>query len=248
MKYVRYRWNGTVYHGMLDGETVHELGGCYLAGAEKTGNARPLADVTLLAPVEPPKILAVARNYGSHLGDAQKPEKPELFYKPVTSLIGPDEAIVIPPGAGNVHYEAELVIVVGKEAKNVSVEDAGDCVFGVSCGNDVSERDWQVNDIQWWRAKGSDTFAPLGPCVARGLDYNDIQLTLRLNGEVKQQQRTNDMFYNVEEIVSFASRFVTLTPGDLIYTGTPGTTSAMKPGDVVEVELEGVGVLRNTVE
>lgn len=178
------------------------------------------------------------------------PEKfqiPQPFFKSPSCLIATGEEIVIPEGTAEVHYEAELVIVIGKRAKNVSEDQALDYVLGVTCGNDVSARDWQKNDVQWWRAKGSDTFGPVGPYIVSGVNYDDLLLQLRLNGEVKQEQRTSDFIQSVPEMVSFVSRHITLHPGDLIFTGTPGKTSAIKPGDVVEVELEGVGVLKNGV-
>jgi len=173
---------------------------------------------------------------------------PQPFFKSPSCLIPTGASIVIPPGTGDVHYEAELVIVMGKRAKNVSASRALDYVLGVTCGNDVSARDWQKADVQWWRAKGSDTFGPVGPFIASGIDYDDLLLTLRHNGQVKQQERTSDLIQNVPQTVSFISRHLTLNPGDLIFTGTPGKTTAIRPGDVVEVEMEGVGVLRNHVE
>ena len=139
------------------------------------------------------------------------------------------------------------VIVMGKEASMVPVEDAASYVFGVTAGNDISERDWQRDDLQWFRAKGSDTFGPVGPVLVRGLDHNDLLLETRVNGELRQSERTRDLLFSVEEIVGYVSRYVTLYPGDIIFTGTPGSTRAMEPGDVVEVELEGVGILRNRV-
>jgi 2-keto-4-pentenoate hydratase/2-oxohepta-3-ene-1,7-dioic acid hydratase in catechol pathway len=140
-----------------------------------------------------------------------------------------------------------MVLVIGKRAKNVPKEKALDFVFGVTCGNDISARDWQKGDVQWWRAKGCDTFGPCGPFIVSGIDYDDLLVTLRHNGEIKQQQGTRDLIHNVAAMVSFISRYVTLMPGDLIYTGTPGTTGPIKPGDVCEVEVEGVGVLKNKV-
>jgi 2-keto-4-pentenoate hydratase/2-oxohepta-3-ene-1,7-dioic acid hydratase in catechol pathway len=162
------------------------------------------------------------------------------------------EHIVIPKDSpGPVHFEAELVVVIGKTTRKVSKEEALDHVFGVTCGNDVSERYWQNDpenkDVQWWRAKGADTFGPVGPYIATGLNPDDLLMTLRLNGEVMQQERTDHLIHDVATMVSYISRYVTLQPGDLIFTGTPGETSAIEPGDVVEVELEGVGVLRNPV-
>jgi 2-keto-4-pentenoate hydratase/2-oxohepta-3-ene-1,7-dioic acid hydratase in catechol pathway len=162
-----------------------------------------------------------------------------------TSIVGPGADIVYPEGASNVHFEGELVVVIGRRAKDVPAASAAEYIFGVTAGNDVSERGWQKADLQWFRAKASDTFGPLGPAIVKGLNYNDLLLQTRLNGEVVQSQRTKDLIFDVHEIVSYVSRFVTLEPGDVIYTGTPGTTKAMKPGDVVEVEIEGVGVLRN---
>lgn len=178
------------------------------------------------------------------------PEKfqiPQPFFKSPSCLVADGENIVIPKDAGVVHYEAELVVVIGKKAKNVSKRDALDYVFGVTCGNDVSARVWQKGDVQWWRAKGSDTFGPCGPYIATGLDYDNLLLQLRLNGEVKQKERTSLLIHDIASTVSFLSQHITLYPGDLIFTGTPGKTSEIKPGDVVEVELEGVGVLRNRV-
>ncbi|MGH9721714.1 MAG: fumarylacetoacetate hydrolase family protein, partial [Bryobacteraceae bacterium] len=175
---------------------------------------------------------------------------PEMFYKPITCLQHPGEAIVIPKDATNVHYEGELVLVIGKRASRISKEEARNVIFGVSCGNDVSEREWQnggKKDLQWWRAKGADTFGPLGPCVAVGLNYSNLLLQTRLNGQVVQKQNTSDLLFGPLEIVSFVSHFVTLTPGDLIYTGTPGATKKMSPGDMVEVDIEGIGVLKNKV-
>jgi 2-keto-4-pentenoate hydratase/2-oxohepta-3-ene-1,7-dioic acid hydratase in catechol pathway len=192
----------------------------------------------------------VGRNYRSHLGDRPAPDRPEIFYKPISSLQDPEEDIVIPPDATNVHYEGELVLVIGQRTKDATPARAREAIFGVTCGNDVSEREWQSGagkDLQWWRAKGCDTFAPCGPALVTGLDYDKLLLQTRLNGEVVQKQYTSDLLFDSVTVVSYVSRFVTLMPGDLVYTGTPGKTQKLKPGDVVEVELEGVGVLRNAV-
>jgi 2-keto-4-pentenoate hydratase/2-oxohepta-3-ene-1,7-dioic acid hydratase in catechol pathway len=172
---------------------------------------------------------------------------PQVFFKTPSCLIADGEPIVIPPGTSDVHYEAELVIVIGREARQVSEAQAGECILGVTCGNDVSARDWQKGDVQWWRAKGSDTFGPTGPMIVSGLNYDDLLLRLKLNGEVKQEERTSQLIHSVPKLVSFISQYVTLHPGDLIFTGTSGRTSAIKPGDRVEVELEGVGTLSNPV-
>jgi 2-keto-4-pentenoate hydratase/2-oxohepta-3-ene-1,7-dioic acid hydratase in catechol pathway len=239
-KYVRCQIDSTIAYGILDGATIREITGGLFGAREETGVTHPVGGVKLLYPCVPSKILAVGRNYKSHLGDRQAPERPEMFYKPVSALQHPGGPIVIPPDAANVHFEGELVIVVGPAGS----------IFGVTCGNDVSERDWQNGphkDLQWWRAKGADTFAPLGPAIVTGLDYGNLMLETRLNGEVVQKQSTADLTFDCAAIVNWVSRWVTLVPGDVIYTGTPGSTRAMHPGDIVEVEIEGIGVLRNPV-
>ncbi len=172
---------------------------------------------------------------------------PQPFFKSPSSLVADGGEIVLPKDAGEVHFEAEMVVVIGKTAKDVSKQSALDYVLGVTCGNDISARVWQKGDVQWWRAKASDTFGPCGPVILAGANYDDLEMTLRLNGEVKQQENTSQLIHNVAATVSFISQHVTLQPGDLIFTGTPGETSAIKAGDVLEVEIEGVGVLRNKV-
>jgi len=248
-RYVRYSAAGATSYGMLEDGIIHQLHGDLFAGAEPTGKTVNLSDVKLLAPCEPPKVVAVGRNYKSHIADRglEPPKVPGLFWKPNSCVVGTEENILIPEGAHNVHYEAELVLVIGKKGKNIPANEAANHIFGISAGNDVSERDWQKNDLQWFRAKGSDTFGVLGPCIVQGLNYNDLLVQSRLNGEVVQSQRTRDLIFPVDTVVNYVSRFVTLVPGDIIYTGTPGTTKAMKPGDMIEVEVEGVGVLRNRV-
>ncbi|HLY18961.1 MAG TPA: fumarylacetoacetate hydrolase family protein, partial [Bryobacteraceae bacterium] len=172
-KYVRYRIASTVAYGVLEGATIREIRGDLFGSLEETGVTHPLREVKLRYPCEPSKILAVGRNYKSHVGDRQAPERPEMFFKPVSALQHPEDPIVIPPDASNVHFEGELVIVIGKNAS----------IFGLTCGNDVSERDWQHGphkDLQWWRAKGADTFAPLGPAIVTGLDSANLLLETRL--------------------------------------------------------------------
>ena len=249
-QFIRYRHNSTTAYGILDGETVHEIRGDLFGDHKTTGKSHRRADVKLLYPCEPPKILAVGLNYRSHVGDRKIPERPEIFYKPVTALQHPEEAIVIPPTAKNVHYEGEMVLVIGKRVRRASKDEARGAIFGVTCGNDVSERDWQGGpdkDLQWWRAKGADTFAPLGPAIVSGLDYGNLLLQTRLNGNVVQKQYTSDLIFDGAAIVSWISQYVTLTPGDVIYTGTPGHTSRMNEGDVVEVDIQDIGVLRNRI-
>lgn len=247
VKYVRYSHAGRVTYGILDGDRVRELSGDLFSNPRPTGATARVGDVKLLAPVQPSKVIAVGLNYKSHLGDRPTAAYPGLFAKYPTSIIATGEEIVLPPDAKNAHYEGELVVVIGRKASRVAKEEAKSYVFGVTAGNDVSERDWQRTDLQWLRAKGSDTFGPLGPVIVTGLNYDDLLLQTRLNGEVVQSQRTRDLIFDVATIVSYVSQYVTLLPGDVIYTGTPGTTRRMKAGDSVEVEVEGVGVLRNPV-
>ena len=246
-KYVRYAYEGRDSYGILDGEIIRELDGDLFASPRPTGRNVRLTEVRLLIPCEPSKVIAVGLNYRSHIGNSPVSEYPGLFAKYPTSLIAHEEEIVIPADSENLHYEGELVIVIGKKAQNVSIADAPDYIFGVTAGNDVSERNWQRNDLQWLRAKASDTFGPIGPAIVSGLNYNDLLVQTRLNGEVVQSESSKDLIFDVDEIVSYVSRYFTLMPGDVIFTGTPGSTKAMKPGDIVEIEVEGVGVLRNRV-
>ncbi|MBK9170940.1 MAG: fumarylacetoacetate hydrolase family protein [Bryobacterales bacterium] len=250
VRYVRFRKGSTESYGILDGETVREIRGGLFGARTATNTRHKLGDVKLLYPVVAPKVFAVGLNYRSHLGTRTPPTRPEMFYKPTTCLQHPGDPIVIPRESKNLHYEGEFVLVIGKRASKLSEAAARDAIFGVSCGNDVSERDWQNGsdkDLQWWRAKGADTFGPLGPCVVTGLDYSNLKLQTRLNGKVVQEQTTADLLFGPARIVSFISQYVTLEQGDLIYTGTPGSTAKMSPGDTVEIEIEGIGILRNPV-
>jgi 2-keto-4-pentenoate hydratase/2-oxohepta-3-ene-1,7-dioic acid hydratase in catechol pathway len=248
--WARFENNGRRYYGMVVNGTVEEVQGGLFDDPLPSGHRFPLDEVKLLVPCEPPKIIAVGQNYTSHLGERKTPSKPEMFYKPITSLQDPDGPIVLPDDAEDVHFEGELVVVMGRTIRNASREEAAAAVFGITCGNDVSDRNWQRGpgkDTQWWRAKGCDTFSPLGPVIVTGLDYSDLLLRTIVNGEVLQQQRTSDLIFDVPTVLSFISRYVTLAQGDVVYTGTPGNTRRMAPGDVVEVDIEGIGTLRNPV-
>jgi 2-keto-4-pentenoate hydratase/2-oxohepta-3-ene-1,7-dioic acid hydratase in catechol pathway len=247
-RYARFEVNGTVAYGLVEGNRVRQIDGDPFGRWRPTDKTHPLSEVKLLVPTVPTKVLACAGNYKSHLGDAPAHPYPEMFFKVPSCLIACGEPVVIPPGTKDVHYEAEMVIVIGRRAKNVPEDRALDYVLGVTCGNDISARDWQAGDVQWWRAKGSDTFGPCGPWIVSGIDYDDLLLQLRQNGQVRQKERTSNMEHGVAAVVRWASRHVTLEPGDLIFTGTPGKTSPIEPGDVLEVELEGVGILRNPVQ
>jgi 2-keto-4-pentenoate hydratase/2-oxohepta-3-ene-1,7-dioic acid hydratase in catechol pathway len=246
-RYIRYESQGRASYGILDGDTVRELSGAPWAGGKATGRTVQFKSVKLLPPAEPTKVIAAGLNYKSHIGQQKPAPYVGLFAKFPTSIVGHDADIIYPADATDLHFEGELVVVIGKKASKVSKEDALSYVFGATVGNDVSERAWQKQDLQWFRAKASDTFGPLGPWIVTGVNYQDALLETRVNGKTLQSQRTKDLIFDIPTIVSYVSQYITMLPGDVIYTGTPGTTSAMKPGDVVEVEIEGIGLLRNRV-
>jgi 2-keto-4-pentenoate hydratase/2-oxohepta-3-ene-1,7-dioic acid hydratase in catechol pathway len=246
-RYVKYEAGGRTAWGLLEGDTIRELQGNVFDGAKPSGRTLKLSDVRLLAPAEARKVIAAGLNYRSHIGEQSPAKYVGLFAKMPTSLVGHNASIVYPADATTLHYEAEVCLVIGKRAKNISEAQVKDHVFGVAPCNDVSERAWQKADLQWFRAKGSDTFGPMGPALVRGADYNKLGLIGRHNGKVVQESSTDMLIFPIDTIVSYVSRYVTLEPGDVIFTGTPGTTQAMKPGDTYEVEIKGIGVLRNTV-
>ncbi|GLR72660.1 hypothetical protein GCM10007852_35680 [Agaribacter marinus] len=245
--YIRYQTDGKVSYGILEGETIHELNGDIFGSHRRTGKKVPIEKVSILPPTDAQKVIAVGHNFQSHIEGMPTPKEPVLFAKLLTSLIGHDSEVRYFSDTTDLHFEGEMVLVIGKTASNVSLENASNYIFAVAPGNDISERHWQQNDVQWFRGKSSDTFGPVGPVMVRGADYNNLLVQTRVNGKVMQSQSTKDMIFSPEQIVSYVSRYVTLEPGDLIFSGTPGKTSAMLPGDVVEIELEGVGVLRNTI-
>jgi 2-keto-4-pentenoate hydratase/2-oxohepta-3-ene-1,7-dioic acid hydratase in catechol pathway len=247
MKYVRYRYRGKVSYGVLDGNDVREVRGGLFEDRAETGSSVNLDSIELLSPCEPSKILAVGLNYKSHLENRAAPERPEIFFKPSSALLEDGGKIRIPRGAQDVHYEGELVAVIGKKARGVSPSEAATRIFGFTCGNDISERYWQKNDLQWWRAKGCDTFAPLGPVIAAGFDWTKGRIETRINGTVVQSGQFSELLFDPHQIVSYASQHLTLLPGDIIYTGTPGHTRKLNDGDRVEVEIPGIGILKNTV-
>lgn len=251
MKYIRYRYQGKTSYGVLDGNIVKEIRGDLFGDRTETGFSVNLDSTELLWPCEPTKILAVGLNYRSHLDshapDRPAPEEPAIFIKPPSALLESGGEIKLPASSRIVHYEGELVAVIGKKTRHATASEAEECILGYTCGNDVSERIWQKNDLQWWRAKGCDTFAPLGPAIAAGFDWRQGRIQTRLNGSVVQSGDFSELLFDPPEIVSFASRYVTLYPGDVIYTGTPGSTDMLKPGDSVEVVIPGIGILHNTV-
>ncbi len=251
MRVARFRHRDAIRFGIVDDDDLVVLAGDPLyAGLDTTGERVPLAEAALLAPVIPrSKVVCVGKNYREHAaemgGDA--PAEPLLFLKPNTSVIGPGDAIVRPPQSERVDVEGELAAVIGRVAKNVPAERAADYVFGYTVANDVTARDLQRADGQWTRAKGFDTFCPLGPAIQTEFDAATARLQTRVNGQVRQDAPLSDMIHPVARIVAYASAVFTLLPGDVILTGTPAGVGPVQAGDVVEVEITGIGILRNGV-
>ncbi len=249
VKYVKYDSAGRTAWGILENDTtIRELTGSPLSTkATPTARRVNVADVRFLAPAEPTKVIAAGLNYRSHIGEASPAKYVGLFAKFPSTLTGHGADIIYPADATTVHYEAEICIVMGKKAQNITEAQVKDHIFGVTACNDVSERGWQKADLQWLRAKAADTFGPMGPALVTNVDYNKLKLIGRLNGKIVQETTTDLLIFSIDNIVSYTSRYITLEPGDVIFTGTPGTTQAMKPGDTFEVEIPGVTLLRNTV-
>jgi 2-keto-4-pentenoate hydratase/2-oxohepta-3-ene-1,7-dioic acid hydratase in catechol pathway len=254
MKIVRYREGGTAEgkYGLLEGETVFAASGDPFAGMLEKGE--PVGDrssVTLLPPVQPGKIVCVGLNYAAHVTETdasrEVPDEPVLFMKPPSALIGPGESIVIANADHRTDHEAELVMVIGRTARDVAEVDAPSVVLGYTAGNDVSDRDLQKKDGQWVRAKGYDTYCPIGPCIETELDVADARVESRLNGQDRQSQTTASMIFPPMRLISFISGVMTLNPGDIIMTGTPEGVGPMMAGDTIEIEIGGVGVLTNPV-
>lgn len=264
MKIARFRSDNGIAYGILDQsedgstlELIELAADPIVSGFDTTGRRIPASDVTLLAPVIPSsKIVCVGKNYLDHVeemrdvtggGRAEPPAEPLLFLKPNTSVIGPDDDIVLPSISERVEHEGELAVIIGQIAKDVPVERALDVVFGYTCANDVTARDLQVRDGQWSRAKGFDTFCPLGPVIETELDISDAVLETRVNGEVRQRTTTALLIHSIAAIIAHASQAFTLLPGDVILTGTPAGVGPLVSGDTVEVDVVGIGVLRNRV-
>ncbi|GAB3599673.1 fumarylacetoacetate hydrolase family protein [Microbacterium tumbae] len=251
MKIARFSHNESIHYGILDeSELVVLAGDPMYTGYETTGERVPLADAVLLAPVIPrSKVVCVGKNYHDHAKEmgGEAPEEPLLFLKPNTSVIGPGDAIVRPAISQQTDYEGELAVVIGRVGKHVSAASALDYVFGYTVANDVTARDLQRKDGQWTRGKGFDTFCPLGPVIETDLDTSTATIETRVNGEVRQQAPLTDMIHSVAAIIEYASAVFTLLPGDVILTGTPAGVGPFLAGDTVEVEVSGLGILRNTV-
>lgn len=259
MRIVRFQKEGGVFYGVLEGEEIRVIEGDVFDEFVIGEKIVSRGEVKLLAPVAPPNIIAIGLNYKKHADESGQsyPDKPLIFLKATSSVIGPEDTIVLPEMAPDeVDYEAELVIVIGKKAKNVEITEVDNCILGYTCGNDVTARDCQQRlDKQWARGKSFDTFCPLGPWIETGLAHPEqCRISSRLNGEVMQDSNTSDLIFGVRELVSYCSKNFTLLPGTIIMTGTPeGVGFPRKPpvflkqGDIIEVEIDGIGVLKNRV-
>jgi 2-keto-4-pentenoate hydratase/2-oxohepta-3-ene-1,7-dioic acid hydratase in catechol pathway len=257
VRIVRFASPQGMSFGVLDGDgQVAQIEGHPFGRISFTGSRYAQADVRLLSPILPSKVVCVGKNYAAHIaemntGDA--PKEPLLFLKPSTAVIGPGDAIRIPAGSTNVHHEAELAVVIGaRGARNVTPEQAGASIFGYTIGNDVTERDMQKGDGQWTRAKGFDSFCPIGPWIetdlgALGLDPADLEVTCDVDGERRQQGRTSQLIFDVPTLISYISQVMTLLPGDVVLTGTPSGVGPIRPGQKVDVSIEGLGTLTNGV-
>jgi 2-keto-4-pentenoate hydratase/2-oxohepta-3-ene-1,7-dioic acid hydratase in catechol pathway len=250
MRIIRFERGGQVVYGCAEGQQAYILDGSPFDNPKRGESAGPMSGIRLLAPCEPTKIVAVGLNYRSHALEMghDLPAEPMLFLKPSTSVVGPQADVVYPEMSKRVDYEAELAVVIGRRTRMVATADAQSHILGYTCGNDVTARDLQKKDGQWTRSKGFDTFCPLGPWIVTDLeDPNQVNLVCRVNGEIKQSGNTNDLVFNAFELVSFISRIMTLEPGDVVMTGTPAGIAPVFRGDVMEIEVEGIGTLKNGV-
>lgn len=251
MKIARFSHSGAINYGILDDDDLVVLDGDPMySGFGTTGERVPLADATLLAPVIPrSKVVAVGKNYHDHAQEmgGEAPENPLLFLKPNTSVIGPHDHIVRPPQSQQVDFEGELGVVIGSVAKNVRAEDAASVIYGYTIANDVTARDLQRSDGQWARAKGFDTFCPLGPVIETEFAHDTAVIETRVNGETRQKAPLTDMIHSVASIIEYASAVFTLLPGDVILTGTPAGVGPIVAGDTVEIDVTGIGTLSNPV-
>jgi 2-keto-4-pentenoate hydratase/2-oxohepta-3-ene-1,7-dioic acid hydratase in catechol pathway len=250
MKIVRVLIEGDeIAYGAVEPEGIRIHRGSPFVAWEPTETVVPFGEARLLAPVLPTKVVGVGRNYADHAAELSNPlpEEPLIFVKPATAVVGPGQPIVLPPDSSTVHHEAELAVVVGTVSRNVAAEDVSAHVLGYTAANDVTARDLQRKDGIFGRAKGFDTFCPLGPAIETEVDPADLRIVCRVSGEVRQDGTTADLVFGVAEIFAFVTRVMTLLPGDVILTGTPAGVGPLVAGDLVEVEIERIGALRNPV-
>ncbi len=250
MKFLRYTANGKTSYGVLQGDMVHPVEGNIFENYTVAERGIALSTVQVLVPCEPTKIIAVGLNYTDHAKEMKEEQRkdPVLFMKPTTALLAHGGTIVKPTQSNQVDYEAELAVVIGKKAESVTPDEAEACIFGYTCCNDVTARDLQKIDGQWTRAKGFNTFAPLGPFIETEANAENLAIRLEVNGEVRQSGNTNMMMFSPRELVSFVSGIMTLLPGDVITTGTPAGIGPMHPGDAVSVIIENIGTLTNYMQ
>ena len=254
MRIARYTTGEDPSYGIVEGEPGREFiaqvqGDPLYQPVVLTGETVPLEEARLLAPVIPrSKVIGIGRNYADHAKEmgGEPPAQPLMFLVPNTAVVGPGDPIVMPAGAQEISYEGELAVIIGRIAKDVPRERVSEVVYGYTCANDVTARDWQRGDGQWARAKGFDTSKPLGPWISTDLDVSDLRIQSRIDGETRQDGRTADMIFDVETLVSYVSAAFTLLPGDVILTGTPAGVGLVEPGQRVDVEIEGIGTLSNT--
>lgn len=253
MKVLRYQESGQIYYGILEEDgAIRQLSGSPFDSLNTGGGVTRLDRVRVLAPVAQPRIFGVGLNYAAHAAEGGKapPPQPMLFMLPWTAVIGPGDTIVYPKQGKNIHFEGELTVVIGKKAKDVSAADALDYVLGYTCGNDISERVIQRAEMAqgcMLIGKGFDTFKPMGPYISIGLDPTGLDLSTKVNGVVKQHSNTSDLIFPVANLIAYISDAITMLPGDVIMTGTPAGVGPIQPGDAIEIEIEGIGVLRNGV-
>ncbi|GEM81253.1 fumarylacetoacetate hydrolase family protein [Vibrio superstes] len=246
-QFVRYEYQGAVSYGQLKQNRIYPVVGDLFGQYSVSASSLKQSVVRILLPVEPEKVFAVGMNFASHIASpSSKP--PPLFLKLPSSLILSGEPVLVPEGASNVHFEGELVLIIGKEVRNIDEQQAREAIFGVTVGNDITERSWQGRDLQWLRAKAADGFGPIASTITRGVDYENLVLTTRLNGNIVQQENTQNMIHSPTKVVSYLSKYFTLKPGDLIFMGTPGRTKALKNNDVVSVAIDGIGEVSNTMK
>lgn len=250
MKLVRYRLNDSINYGLVADGMVHSLKYGPWGPLQPGPAVADLGEVTLQAPCQPTKIVAIGQNYAAHAAEhsAEVPSEPLIFLKPPSAVIGPGESILYPSHLSqHVEHEAELVVVIGRQGRHVSRGDALSFVLGYTCGLDVTARDLQRRDGQWARAKGFDSFCPLGPWIVSDLDITDVSIRCWVNSELRQEARTRDMVFPVDELIAYVTAVMTLEPGDVILTGTPAGVSPLLPGDTVRVEIDGIGALEHGV-
>jgi 2-keto-4-pentenoate hydratase/2-oxohepta-3-ene-1,7-dioic acid hydratase in catechol pathway len=253
MRWIRFSRDGHTAYGIVEGDRVREVTGDPLDGYEQTARMHALDAVKLEVPIIPRTFYCVGLNYAEHIVEAAAklgiaadlPKQPDVGYRAINALIAHEAPVIIPADAAKVQYEGELAVVIGRRAKHLSQADALSCVLGYSVGNDVSERIWQKSDRTLWRAKNTDTFKPMGPWIETDVDLDALETRVRVNGEQTTCFQTNAMLFGVATYIATMTRYLTLYPGDMIWMGTDGTSPDLKPGDVVEVEITGIGTLRN---